>query len=108
MYFLLLVYFLEMVQYILVLMLKKSIAPKFNIKIVCEIVSLKDTEYNRHLLNLVNKSLGLKNNLYINNSSKMISLRYSGNRVFDIIIPILEENKQWLFWKESQILLAIT
>jgi len=87
---------------------KKSIAPKFNIKIVCEIVSLKDTEYNRHLLNLVNKSLGLNNNLYINNSSKMISLRYSGNRVFDIIIPILEENKQWLFWKESQILLAIT
>ena len=38
----------------------------------------------------------------------MISLRYSGNRVFDIIIPILEENKQWLFFKESQILLAIT
>jgi len=69
---------------------------------------LKDTEYNRHLFNLVNKSLGLKNNLYINNSSKLISLRYSGNSVFDIIIPILEENKQWLFFKESQILLAMT
>jgi hypothetical protein len=87
---------------------KKSIAPKFNIKIVCEIVSLKDTEYNRHLLNLVYKSLGLKNNLYVNNSLKMISLRYSGNTVFDNIIPILEENIQWLFWKESQILLAVT
>lgn len=86
----------------------KTILPKFNIKIVCEIVGLKDTEYNKHLINLVSKSLGLKNNIYVNNSTKMLILKYSGKTVFNDILPILEENKQWLFWKESQLYLALT
>ena len=86
----------------------KTITPKFDIKIVCEIVGCKDTEYNKHLINLVSKSLGLKNNIYIKNSTNLLSLRYTGKTVFNEILPILEANKQWLFWKESQLSLALT
>jgi hypothetical protein len=38
----------------------------------------------------------------------MVILKYSGNIVFNKILPLLIENKQWLFWKESQISLALT
>jgi hypothetical protein len=100
-----------MVRYIIVLtLIQKFLAPrpKFYIKIVCEIVSLKNSQSNRYLLNLVSKSLGLKNNITLNNSNNMITLKFSGNTVFNDILPIFENNKNWLFWKEPQIQLALT
>lgn len=83
-------------------------APKFYIKMDCELASLKTNKYNDHLLNLVSQSLGLNVNLYFNKSSGATVLKCTGKTVFNQILPIFEQNIDWFYWKKDQILLALT
>jgi hypothetical protein len=83
----------------------KNYSSVFYFKIVCEIVSLKNTETNKHLIKLVAKTLGISNYIYTN--SNLIFLKCSGSYVFKKILPLFQENKQLLFWKESQVKLGL-
>ena len=45
--------------------------PKFYVRNICDIVSLKNSEYNKHLLTLIAESL--PNNIYLNKNNNLIT-----------------------------------
>jgi len=69
--------------------------PKFYVRIICDIVSLKNSVYNKHLLTLIAESLGLPKNIYLNKNNNLITLKYRGNVVFKNILILFLKNIQW-------------
>jgi hypothetical protein len=66
--------------------------PKFYVRNICDIVSLKNSEYNKHLLTLIAESL--PKNIYLNKNNNLITLKYRGNVVFKNIIKLFLQNIQ--------------
>lgn len=84
----------------------KARAPKFYIKIVFNFATQTSLDYNIHLLTLVAKSMGLEPKIYKRRSS-IVTLEYSGEVVYKKIIPFLEENQEWLYWRKNQFSIAL-
>lgn len=77
----------------------KSRAPIFYFKPVFSFVCQKRTNYNTHLLNLIAKYIKLEPKL--SHRADMICLEYSGNIIFEKILPLLAEYKDWLYWRKN-------
>lgn len=75
--------------------------PKFYIKIVFNFAAQSNTKYNVKLLNLIAERMNLKPHISVRQTG-MVGLEYTGETVFNIIIPFLLEYQDWLFWKKNQ------
>nr|QID02741.1 hypothetical protein [Orbilia oligospora]QID02809.1 hypothetical protein [Orbilia oligospora] len=84
----------------------KSRAPVFYFKPVFSFVCQKRTNYNTYLLNLIAKSIKLEPKL--SHRADMIYLEYSDNIVFEKILTLLAEYKDWLYWSKKFIWIVIT
>jgi hypothetical protein len=77
--------------------LEVSTSPKVYIRMICEIATLKYSEANKHLLNLVAQSLGLPNTIIINSSSNTVTLKYRNIKTLKTIFLLFKNNIQWFF-----------
>lgn len=71
--------------------------PKFYLRVVCEICTLKNSINSKHLLTLVAKSLGLPVNLYLNGPSGMLTLKYRASVELKKILMLFNNNIEFLF-----------
>jgi len=85
----------------------KARAPKFYIKIIFNFASQKAIDSNIHLLTLVAISMGLEPRVYTKSGS-MVTLEYVGETVFNKRLPFLQENREWLYWRERQFSVALS
>ncbi len=79
--------------------------PKFYIKIVFNFAAQSNNKDNINLLKLVAERMDLKPHISVRQSG-MAGLEYTGETVFNVIMPFLAEHQSWLFWKNDQFINA--
>jgi len=83
-------------------------AAKFYIKAIFSFSAQLANDENNHLLTLIAKSMGLQPQIY-KRVNYMISLEYREKKiVLEKILPFLSEYREWLYWKESKLNVALS